>query len=563
MRKRGIILNTAICFVFVIVVVRLFDIMILNHERLYARARMQQLKGEDIRVRRGMILDRHGRDLAVNLELESLYCDPAGIDSPEKSAMALSSVTGKPSRAILTKLSSEGHFAWIERKLGPDTTKKVKELKLKGLGFVNDSKRYYPKGHLASQIIGFVNIDNKGIEGIELKYDGYLSSGGGKVLFSRDASGKTLSQGVEMESKGNDLVLTLDEGLQYMVEVELDRAMEQWRASAAAAIMMDPFTGEILALANRPSFSLNAISGSKNFERRNRAITDCYEPGSTFKIIVGTAALEEKVVSLNSTFDCSRGTIEIGRRVVHDSHKHGVLTFKEVIQQSSNVGSIMVGMRLGKERIYRYAKAFGFGEKTGIDLPGEVSGLIRPPERWSGVSIGSVPIGQEVAVTPLQVLRAYCAIANGGLLVTPHVVARILSPEGEEVWRPTYGSKRVISPRTAETFKDILKTVTEEGGTAKSASVSGNNVAGKTGTAQIIDPRTRRYSTEKFVSSFVGFVPADNPKIAMIVVVYEPKGQIYGGVVAAPVFKKIAENALSYLNVPREDGEGSMLVVAR
>jgi cell division protein FtsI (penicillin-binding protein 3) len=223
----------------------------------------------------------------------------------------------------------------------------------------------------------------------------------------------------------------------------------------------------------------------------------------------------------------------------------------------------MVGMRLGKERIYRYAKAFGFGEKTGIDLPGEVSGLIRPPERWSGVSIGAVPIGQEVAVTPLQVVRAYSAIANGGLLVVPHVVSRVLSPGGEEVWRPAYDAKRVISSETAETFKDILKTVTEDGGTAMSASVNGNNVAGKTGTAQIIDPRTRRYSTEKFVSSFVGFVPADNPKIAMIVIIYEPKGQIYGGVVAAPVFKRIAENALSYLNVPREDVQGNMLVVAR
>ncbi|HXX54067.1 MAG TPA: penicillin-binding protein 2 [Thermodesulfovibrionales bacterium] len=563
MRKRSIILNTAICFIFVIVVVRLFNIMIVNHERLYARAKMQQLKGEDMRVRRGMILDRHGRELAVNLELESLYCDPAGMGSPEKSAAALSSVTGKPSHAILTKLSSEGHFVWLERKLDPDTTRRVKDLKLKGIGFVNDSKRYYPKGNLASQIVGFVNIDNKGIEGVELRYDGYLSSGGGKVLFSRDANGKTLSQGVEMESKGNNLVLTLDEGLQYAVEVELDRAMEQWRASAATAIMMDPFTGEILALANRPSFDPNSISGSRNFERRNRAITDCYEPGSTFKIIVGTAALEERVVSLGSTFDCSKGAIEIGKRVVHDAHKHGVLTFTEVIQKSSNVGSIMVGMKLGKERIYRYAKAFGFGEKTGIDLPGEVSGLIRPPERWSGVSIGSVPIGQEVAVTPLQVLRAYSAIANGGMLVTPHVVSRALSPEGEEIWRPAHDVKRVISRGTAETFKNILKTVTEEGGTAKSAAVSGNNVAGKTGTAQIIDPRTKRYSTEKFVSSFVGFVPADDPKIAMIVVVYEPRGEIYGGVVAAPVFKRIAENALSYLNVPREDIPGNMLVVSR
>ncbi len=563
MRKRAIILNTAIAFGFFIVLLRLVDIMILNHQRLNERAKMQQLKGEDVQVRRGTIFDRYGREMAVNLELESLYCDPAEVVSSEKSAYVLSGLTGKPSQAILAKLNSGGHFVWLDRKLEPDIARRIKETKMKGLAFVPDAKRFYPKGHLASHVLGFVDIDNKGIEGVELRYHGTLSTSGGKVLLSRDASGKTLSQGVDMEYRGNNLVLTIDEGLQYIVETELDNAIEKWRAVAAAAIMMDPLTGDILALANRPSFNPNSLSGSKNFERRNRAITDCYEPGSTFKIIIGTAALEEKVVTLDTPFDCSRGVVEVGRRVIHDAHKHGLLTFKEVIQKSSNVGSVMVGMKLGKERIYKYAKAFGFGEKTGIDLPGEVSGLIRPPEKWSGVSIGSVPIGQEVAVTPLQVLRAYSAIANGGLLVTPHVASRVISPDGKTIWTFTGETKRVLSQRTAETFRDILKTVTEEGGTAKSAAVSGNNVAGKTGTAQMVDPHTRRYSKEKFISSFVGFVPADSPRIAMIVVIYEPRGQIYGGVVAAPVFKKIAENALSYLEVPREDNPGDTLVVSR
>ncbi len=348
-----------------------------------------------------------------------------------------------------------------------------------------------------------------------------------------------------------------------MVESELDGAVRQWHASAATAIMMDPFTGEILALANGPSYNPNLPSESKSFERRNRAVTDCYEPGSTFKIVVGSAAIEENVVTLDSPFDCSKGSVEIGGRTIHDAHRHGLITFKEVIQKSSNVGTVMIGMKLGKERIYKYAKAFGFGDKTGIDLPGEVSGWIRQPEKWSGVSLGSISIGQEVAVTPLQVLRAYCAIGNGGLLVKPHVVARMLSPDGQPVWSFHAETKRAISQKTAETFKEILKTVTEEGGTAKGAAVDGNYVAGKTGTAQIIDPRTKRYSHEKYVSSFVGFVPADNPKIAMIIVIYEPKGQIYGGLVAAPVFKRIAENALSYLNVPREDTQGNTLVVAR
>jgi len=563
MRKRAVILNTVIAFGFFVVILRLAEIMLLDHERFYKRARTQQLKQEDVRVRRGIIFDRHGREMAVNLEFESLYCDPSEIDSPERIASVLSGVTGRPSRAILQRLSSEGRFSWLERKLDPAVAKKIKDLKLKGLGFVDDAKRFYPKGSLASHVLGFVDIDNRGLEGIELRFDSHLRGSSRKVTLNRDASGRTLSQGVDMESKGNNLVLTIDEGLQYIVETELDRATAEWHAASATAIMMDPFTGEILALANRPTYNPNSPSSNRDSSRRNRAITDVYEPGSTFKVIIGTAAIEEGTVTLNSTFDCSRGYIEVGGRTIHDAHRHGVLTFREVIQKSSNVGSVMIGMKLGRERIYRYAKAFGFGEKTGIDLPGEVSGWVRPPDKWSGVSIGAISIGQEVAVTPLQVLRAYAAIANGGFLVTPHIVSRVVSPDGRPLWSFKSEPRRVISSRTAEVFKDVLKTVTEYGGTAKDASVEGNYVAGKTGTSQVVDPDTGRYSKERYVASFVGFVPADSPKIAMIVVIHEPKGQIYGGVVAAPVFRRIAEKALSYMNVPREDTGRNMLVVAR
>lgn len=563
MRKRAVILNTAIAFGFFVVILRLADIMLLNHVKFYEKAKIQQSKQEDIQVRRGVIFDRQGREMAVNLELESLYCDPSEIVSPEKSAYELSRVTGKPEKAIFTKLSSDSRFMWLERKLESGVAKKIKDMKISGLAFQPDAKRFYPKGLLASHILGFVNIDNIGLEGTELKYDRYLRGSGGKVVFERDASGRKLSKGVNMESRGNNIILTIDEGLQYMVETELDSAMNKWHASAATAIMLDPFTGDILALANRPSYNPNSPAENKDSERRNRAVTDCYEPGSTFKIIIGTAAIEEGAVDLESKFDCSRGVIEVGGRVIHDAHRHGMLTFREVIQKSSNVGSVMIGLKLGKENIYKYAKSFGFGEKTNVDLPGEVSGWIRPPEKWSGVSIGSISIGQEVAVTPLQVLRAYSAIANGGFLVTPHVASKVITPDGRTVWSFRSEIKRVISQKTAETFKEILKMVTEEGGTARSASVNGNLVAGKTGTAQIIDPITKRYSKEKFVSSFVGFVPADNPRVAMIVVIYEPKGQIYGGVVAAPVFKRIAENALSYMNVPRDDSNGNILVVSR
>ncbi|MFZ6017069.1 MAG: peptidoglycan D,D-transpeptidase FtsI family protein [Nitrospirota bacterium] len=553
-KKRAIILNTVIIFSFFAVSLRLTDLMILNHKRLSERARAQHIKVEDIQVRRGTIFDRRGREMAVNLELESLYCDPENLIIDDVDVKKLSMTIGRKAEVILSKIPPEGRFAWIERKLNSDVAGKVRRLDIKGLGFLPEAKRFYPKGELAAHILGFVGVDNQALEGIELEYDEYLKTTGGKILFSRDASGKVLSSGVDIKAKGNNIVLTIDEGLQYLVESELEKAMLKWRSSAASAIMMDPFTGEILALANIPAYDPNSPMRVSGFERRNRAITDCYEPGSAFKIIVGTAALEEKIVDLNTKFDCSRGGVEVGGKVIHDAHRHGVLTFKEVIQKSSNVGSVMIGMKLGKERVYKYAKLFGFGEKTEIDLPGEVSGWIYPPEKWSGTSIGAISIGQEVAVTPLQILRAYSAIANGGFLVRPHVVSEIRSPEGQVlVSFRGYEKKRAISTETAETFKDILKTVVEEGGTGCSASVEGNQVAGKTGTAQVIDPKTGRYSKEKYVSSFVGFVPADNPKMALIIVIYEPKGQIYGGVVAAPVFKEIANQALSYLNVPRED----------
>lgn len=546
-------MNTIIIFSFFALFLRLTDLMILNHKLLSEKAKQQHIKVEDIQVRRGIIFDREGRQLALNLELESLYCEPENFHLDNENIRKLSFALSKEPEVILTKIPEEGKFVWIERKLEPDIAERIKDLNIKGLGFMNEAKRVYPKGKLASHILGSVGVDNQALEGIELQFDRYLKTRGGKVFSERDAGGRTLSSGVNKEAKGNNIVLTIDEGLQGIVEKEIEKAMVKWRAAAASAIMMDPFTGEILALANMPSYDPNNTGKAKDFEKRNRAITDCYEPGSTFKIAVGIGALEENISTPHSLFDVSKGAIEVGRKTIHDVHRHGVLTFKEVIQKSSNVGAIMIGMKLGKERIYKYAKLLGVGEKTGIDLPGEVSGWIHPPERWSGTSIGAIPIGQEVAVTPLQILRAYSAIANGGFLVRPHVVSEIISPEGQTLFSSIDNErKRILSSKTAEIFREILKSVVE-GGTGEKASIEGDEVAGKTGTAQMIDPKTKRYSREKYVSSFIGFVPADKPRFALIVVVYEPKGQIYGGVVASPVFRDIANQALSYLNIPRRD----------
>jgi cell division protein FtsI (penicillin-binding protein 3) len=552
--KRSFILKAIIIFSFIAVSLRLADIMIVNHGYYTGKAKKQQFTTEDIRVRRGAILDRNGRELALNLELESLYCDPKTLYLDEENTKVLASAMSKKPAVILSKVPDSGRFAWIERKLDPAVAAKIRALKIRGLGFVPEAKRYYPGGEIASHIIGLVDVDNRALEGIEMKYDKYLTTTGGKVSMGRDASGKILSSGIDLEAKGNNVLLTIDSGLQYIVETEIGKAVRQWNAAAASVIMMDPLTGEILALANRPTYDPNVPGRVSPSERRNRAITDLYEPGSTFKIVIGLGALEEKLVRPESLFDVSRGAIDVGGKTIHDVHKNGVLTFREVIQKSSNVGSVMVGMKLGRERLYKYAKLLGVGDKSGIDLPGEVSGSLKPPERWSGTSHGAIPIGQEVAVTPLQILRAYSAVANGGYLVVPHIVSEIVSPDGRVLYSFMEKERRqIVSRNTAETFKDILKGVVDEGGTGKSASVEGNGVAGKTGTAQLIDPKTKRYSKDKFVSSFVGFVPADNPKLAMVVVVHEPKGQIYGGVVAAPVFRDIALQALSYLDVPRED----------
>jgi len=556
MLKRLSLIKIMLSIFFLVVIFRLVLIMFVEHEAYLARAKSQQIQKEEIFAKRGNIYDRKGRELAISLEKESIFVDPADFKSEN-----INILTNYVSFNT-EQFDKNRRFVWIGRKVDHSVVEKLKALKLEGLGFVTEGARFYPNGHLASHVIGFVNIDDQGIEGLERYYDKYLKTEKSSKTIMRDAAGKKLSDGNFWEIKGNDVVLTIDEGLQYIVEKHLDEAMSKWQASSATAIMMDPFTGEILAMANRPTYDPNNLNSVKNMANvRNRAITDLYEPGSTFKIVTASGALEEKIVKLSSKFDCSQGYIDVGGKRVKDAHRHGVLTFEEVIQKSSNVGTIKIAMMLGKDRLYKYIKKFGFGEKTGIDLPGEVSGYVRPPERWSGTSLGAIPIGQEVAVTALQILRAYSAVANGGFLVNPYLVSEVRSPDGKILFKAVIKRNRVISEETSEIMKNILKKVTEEGGTATQARLEGNAVAGKTGTAQKYDPKTGRYSKDKFVGSFVGFIPVQNPRIALIVVIHDPKGAHYGGVVAAPVFKAISDEALAYLNVPRDDAKEKGLVV--
>jgi len=561
-RRRALVMMALLSIGFLAVFCRLADIMLVNHDWYLQKARGQQVRKEIIPVKRGIIFDRLGRELAINLETESVFCNPSEVKSADRTARTLSSSMHMDEKAIYIKLVTGKHFSWVERKMETGAARQIKAMRLEGVGLVPEMKRVYPKGTLASHIIGFVNLDNKGIEGVEKGYEKYLTAKEESSYVTRDAKGNSLSEGSTKEIRGNDIVLTIDEGLQFILEKNLAAAMKKWNAVSATAIMMDPFTGEILAMANRPTFDPGELSDVNLSEVRNRAITDCYEPGSTFKIVVGIAALEEKVVNPETRFDCSAGTIEVGGRRIKDDHKHGVLAFREVIQKSSNVGTIKTALMVGKPKVYEYIKKFGFGDKTGIDLQGEISGLVKSPDKWSGTSIGAMAIGQEIAVTPLQVLRAYSAVANGGYLVTPHVVKEIRSPDGTIVIRVEPKTQRIISAETAAVFRGILKSVTEQGGTATEAAVEGNDVAGKTGTAQLFDPKTKHYSKTRFIGSFVGFVPAENPRLAMIVVIKEPRGQIYGGVVAAPVFRDIANQALSYLTIPMDKAidKGTLLV---
>jgi len=561
MERRSIILTTFIVFSFGVIFWRLIDIMLLNHDAYASRAITQQTQEIDIQKRRGIIYDRRGKEFAANIEQQSLYCDPQKVSSITKTAYRLSGVAGVDRKYLIKKMNAGKRFVWVKRKVNDDTVRRIEKFELDGVGFIPESERVYPRGKLASHIIGFVDIDNKGLSGIEMYYDRYLAPPGGKLRVTTDAKRNILLSGDELESIGSSAVLTIDEVLQYIAETELDKAVKQWSPKSASVIMMNPYSGEILALANRPTFNPNEAGRYRESVRRNLAITDVYEPGSTFKVVTASGVLEENLFSLKSRFDCSQGYIKLGNRRIRDEHKHEILSLSEVIQKSSNVGTILMAQRLGEENLYRYAKKFAFGEKTGIDLPGEVSGWIKKPRQWSKTSIGAIAIGQEVAVTPLQVVRAYAAIANGGYLIEPFIVSRIISPEGTVLYEKQMGKlERVISEKTAVKIKGMLEMVTMEGGTAVDASIEGNVVAGKTGTAQVFDTKKKQYSHERFVSSFVGFFPSDSPKIAMIVVISEPEEEHLGGKVAGPVFSEIAEKALAYLQVPMENDESKNII---
>ncbi len=536
-----------------LIILRLVSLQWVDQREFVSRARKLHRRIIRIPPRRGSILEARGNVLAASLQRYSLYADPSRISDPTATASVLAPLLHLKPDQLARRLGGKKEFAWIKRQLAPATARQIEKLDLAGLFFRPEMKRIYPGGSLLSQILGITDIDGKGIEGLELKYNIQLQGSPGWRVSEKDSKQREavwLRSGNIEPIDGCNLVLNIDGVIQDIVENELEAVVQEYQAQWATAVVMDPTTGNVLAMANRPTFDPNLpLPASASF-RRNRAITDRIEPGSTFKIFPAAAALEEGVVTLDSTFYCENGVFWIGGRPLHDHRPHGKLTLAGIIQKSSNIGMAKVGMLLGEEKLYRYLKKFGLLRRTGIDLGGEVSGYLHPLSRWSKLSLSRITMGHEVAVTPLGLLSAFCALGNKGILLKPRIIDRIESPDGKVIYRfRRVEEGRAISASTARQVLRALRLVVEEGGTGTGAAIPGYEVAGKTGTAQKLDP-AGGYSHSDFESLFMGLFPARRPRIAILVVVDSPRGAHYGGTVSAPVFRRIGEGIINYLHLP-------------
>jgi len=537
-----------------VVCARLVHLQFSQHENLANRARQQQQNSIETSPQRGELLDRQERQLARSVQTVSLFLDPDGLDASalDHTARQLAQSLGMK-HAELANQFREGQvdkrrFIWVARRLDAELGNKIVAMDLPGVQARLEPKRYYPNGPLAAHILGYVGLDGTGLGGVEQFYNSRIAGEPGRLFLEKDANGKPY-ESYEIASKpGQTVVLTIDQSIQYQAEQALQAAVQRSRAKSGTVIVLDPRSGEILALANAPTFDPNRVADTKAETRSNWALQNIYEPGSTFKIVAFSAALEKKLVRIDDRIDCQMGAITVAGRVVHDHRPFGSLTIAEALAKSSNVGAIKLGIRVGDETMYDYIKRFGFGSRTGIELPGETGGLLRKVERWHPSSIGSIAIGQEIGVTPVQMVAAFGALANDGVRVAPHLIREVRNAEGTVVYRAQPEQRRVISVETATALRGMLEGVTLRG-TAKQAQLDGYSAAGKTGTAQKIDPKTRSYSATKFVGSFVGFAPVNNPQVVIIVVIDEPAGAYHGGDVAAPIFREVAEQILPNLGV--------------
>jgi cell division protein FtsI (penicillin-binding protein 3) len=546
------------------IVGRLFYLQIVNYADLMLRAERQQLRTIPAPAKRGDIVDRHGRVVAMSADADSIYAVPSELADPAGTAAqicaALRDCTARDRKTLAERLDGKRAFAFVRRLVEPDQAVRVAALKLKSVGFVKESRRFYPNGDLAAHVLGFIGRENRGLGGIEAAYDRLIGGKDGTILVQVDANQRVFSRTERPPTAGSSLELTIDTYLQHMAERELHAGVIANRAAGGTVIIMNPRTGEILAMANEPTFDPNAYRDSSEIARRNRAVQDLYEPGSTFKVVTASAAIEEHVMPVDAPIDVSSGLIKIGSRVVHDDHHYGTLSFTDVIVKSSNVGAIKIGFKLGTERLSDFVKRFGFGRASSPDFPGENSGIVWNPAKWTDSALASVSMGYQIGVTPLQMVAAVSAIANGGELVEPRIVGAVYRESRRYPVTPKV-VRRTISADTAATLTTIMEGVVERG-TAKAAQIPGYTVAGKTGTAhKLVDGH---YSKSDYNASFVGFIPSRNPAVAIIVVTDSPHaGTYYGGSVSAPIFKRIAEATMRRLAIPPSIDPAPAVLVQR
>lgn len=552
LRVRLVALGVFFLVVFLALVARAVDLQLFERQRLRDIAERESIRQVDLSPRRGIIFDRNHEELAVSIDTDSIYANPLGIADPARHARLLAPVLGQPAGELAKRLGAERAFVWLARRVSPEVAEKTRQLGLDEIYILREPKRIYPYSDLACHVLGFSGLDARGLEGLERSQDQILRGQAKSLTSVRDALGRTIHLTPEAllnPPEGNHLILTLDKQIQYATERYLAEAVTKHRAKAGQAIVMSPQTGEILAMASTPAFNPNAFDKYAKDAYRNRAITDLYEPGSTFKAFVAAAALASHRVSLSQTFDCEHGQWRIGGRIIHDTHPYGMLRLAEIVKVSSNIGAAKVAQAIGADGMYAMLRNFGFGQPTGVDLPGEARGVLRPARTWRPVEMANIAFGQGVSVTAIQMVQAFAAVANGGVMMRPHVIQAVLDKH-HQVVRETRPQmvRRVMSQDEARELTRMLMSVTEDGGTGTLARVGPFAVAGKTGTAQKVNPGGG-YSKTDYMSSFIGFAPAEDPKAVVMVLLDTPRGQYYGGVVAGPAFSRIARVALSEMGV--------------
>jgi len=562
LRTRVLIVAALLAVAFGGLTARLAWLQLIRGPELATLAERQYSRTVVLQAQRGPIVDRNGASLATSTPAESLFAQPRALGDPVRVAGRLAPILRVPENELHAQLTSARAFVWLRRRLPPAVANEVRALREPGLGFLPEPLRLYPNRELAAHVLGFEGVDG-GLEGVERSWNELLAGTPGKAIVGRDALGReVVTQHVLVApAAGQGVMLTLDKTIQYIAEREIDAAYRRTQARAAMVVVMDPRTGDVLAIAVRPTFNPNAFLDVPSRDVwRNRVVTDPFEPGSTFKVILAAAALEEGVVRPDDRIWAENGQITIAKTTIHDWKKYGWLTFAEVLQHSSNVGSIKVGMALGRDRYYRYMTAFGFGALTGVGLAGESRGLLREPGRWSALSLPTLSLGQEVSVTALQITAAFGAVANDGVLMQPRLVRATFDTDGRETRRlEPRAVRQVVSPDTARTLRRLLARAVENG-TGHFAVIPGYDVGGKTGTAQKLDPATHRYSRAPGVLSFIGMVPADEPRLVMLVMLDEPKNEKWGSEAAAPIFSAIGAEVLRYLDVPPRDAQPVQIV---